>query len=520
MYIITNFKYMPHKITRYGYILDKKLLKESEIIQIRKDLLVKPFKFTKMKYKRTTDDSFPLYQEIGDEIGVPRQYGIEKFGKVEINRLTNYDYPTYNMHYQGKLRPNQEIIVNKVIKGLKTHTGGLLIAGCGSGKTNMAIYIACKFKLKTLFIVHKNFLANQISARIKTFTNKKRVGLIQGKIIDDEHAFVIATVQSLSQKDYDPNIFKNFGMIIIDEVHHMAAKSFSKVFLKYGAKYMLGITAEKQRDDGLYKILNLFLGPILHFEDQKPNDKVIVRSFVFKTSDVENTKLIINRHTQDTDRSTMISNIAKIKTRNRFIYNIILKLYDQGKNILFLSNRLKQISRLEKLLEENEYTKDNVGKYLGMMKQDELQLASTKQIILGTFNMAEEGLDIENLNVIILGTPKSKIRQSVGRILRKEVYEEHPLVIDIRDESEVFNKQFLKRLDYYYKQEYSIYEYYFTDVDVTDVNINDVKMEKFHMYDDEESLTNCLNDFSNDNVADLDNVKLDANQIMNNILFD
>jgi superfamily II DNA or RNA helicase len=489
---------MPHKITRYGYILDKNLLSEDQIFQIKKDLTVKPFKFSKTKYKsKRKDDSFPLYQETGDHIGVPRQYGLGKFGQPEIDKLKSYDYSTHNMKYVGKLRPVQKMIVFKVLKGLREHTGGLLIAGCGSGKTNMAIYIACKLKLKTLFIVHKTFLKNQITARIKTFTNKKRVGTIQGKIVDASPAFVVATVQSLALKEYDSSIFKEFGLIIMDEVHHMAARCFSKTFLKYGAKYMLGITAERNRDDGLYKVLNMFIGPILHFEDQKPNDKVVVRTYWYKSIDVKHCEPIINRYTQDVDRSTMITNVTKIKSRNKFIFQLILKLFDQGKNVLYLSNRLKQIAKLYKALEANEYLEGNVGLYLGGMSESELAESGTKQIILGTFSMAEEGLDIENLNVIILGTPKSKIRQSVGRILRKEVYEEHPIVIDIRDDIEVFGKQYEKRLAYYCRQKYAIYEYYVTD----DVNNVD---EKFKQFDDEQFIVDSLNDFAKDNLLDYD----------------
>ena len=160
----------------------------------------------------------------------------------------------------------------------------------------------------------------------------------------------------------------------------------------------------------------------------------------------------------------MVTNLVHIKRRNRFILKMIEELFDQRKNVLFLSGRLKQVNLFYRLLNQNEYLRGNVGKYIGGMSEDDLADSATKQIILGTYSMAEEGLDIENLNVVILSTPKSAIKQSVGRILRKEIYEEHPIVIDIiDDDNAVFKKQSNTRDIYYKKQHYVIQEFKITD---------------------------------------------------------
>ena len=168
------------KITRFGYIINKNSLSETEIKDVKRDLTVKPFIMGNFG-KFAKDNSFPVYVENGDYIGVPKYYGLEKFGEPDINRLETYKYPVQNMKYVGKLRPIQEKIVANVIKGFNEKRGGLLIAQCGSGKTNMAIYLACHYKLKTLFVVHKTFLKNQIIDRIKSTTNVKNIGVIQGK---------------------------------------------------------------------------------------------------------------------------------------------------------------------------------------------------------------------------------------------------------------------------------------------------------------------------------------------------
>jgi superfamily II DNA or RNA helicase len=470
------------KITRFGYIVNKKILDDETLTTIKKDLTAVPFKMGNFG-KFAKDNKFPLYMENGDFIGIPKYYGLEKFGEPDINRLEVYKYPQFNMEYTGKLRPNQEIIVNKIFKGFDEKKGGLLIAGCGSGKTNMFIYIACKYKLKTLFIVHKTFLKNQVINRIKSTTNIKNVGIIQQKKIETNYPFVVGMVQSLAKIDYDDEIFKDFGMIIIDEVHHMGAKNFSKVYQKMSAKYMLGVSAERERNDGMYKIINWYMGPILHAEEQKPNDMVVVKKFHYKTSNHERIKTITNKFTNEPDRSTMVTNLVHIKRRNRLTLKIIEELFDQGKNILCLSGRLKQVNLFYNLLNKNEYTNGNVGKYIGGMSEDELAKSATKQIILGTYSMAEEGLDIENLNVVILCTPKSAIKQSVGRILRKDVYEEHPIVIDIIDEdNSVFKKQSQPRDTYYQKQHYNIQDFY----------VSDYKQKNYFDWDDTDSIKEAL----------------------------
>lgn len=470
------------KLTRFGYIIEKKSIDEKLLENIKNQLLVKPETFGNYgKFKK--DNRFPMYLENGDYISIPKYFAYDIFGKPKINKIDNFKYEKQDIKYLGLLRPKQEIIVNKIFESFKTTNGGLLVAGCGSGKTNMAIYIACKYKLKTLFIVHKHFLMRQAADRIKSCTNIKEVGIIQGKNVKTDFPIVIGMIQSLCKKDYNDEIFKEFGMIIIDEVHHMGARNFSNFFKKVTTKYMLGISAEKERKDGLYKIINWYMGPIIHEEDQKPNDMVIVKKIYYKTSNHERIKLIKNKYTGDLDRASMISNLMRIKKRTLFVVKLIEELFDLGKNVLFLSERLKHVKLIYSLLDKNEYVVGNVGLYVGGMKSAELKISSTKQIILGTYHMAEEGLDIENLNVVILSTPRSSIKQSVGRILRKEVYEEHPMVIDIIDQdNECFVRQGYTRSRYYVRKEYNIQSFFFSDYENEDCEL----------WDNVEKIRECL----------------------------
>lgn len=472
-YYILKINRMDIKITRFGYIINKKSLSDEMLSEIRNDLSLEPETleaYSKFKKNRV----IKLFLENGDYIGIPKYYGIIKFGCPKLNKLELYNYPKYNMQYIGKLRPNQEKIVENIVQGFNKDRGGILIAGCGSGKTNIAIYLACKYKLKTLFIVHKKFLKNQAIDRIKCFTNVKDIGIIQRNKVEVNYPFVIGMIQSLSKRNYDDLIFRDFGMIIIDEVHHMGARNFSRFFQKSSAKYMLGITAERYRKDGMFKIINWYMGPILHDENQKPNDMVVIKKFYYKTNYPNASQTIINRYTNQADQSSMISALINIKKRNHMILNIILDLFDQGKNILVLTGRLSQIDLFSKILFENIYTRNHVGEYVGKMSEHDLQISSTKQIILATYEMAQEGLDIPELNVVIFATPKKDIQQSLGRILRKEENFEHPIAIDIVDDyNSIYTSKSYFRDKYYYQQKHHVQKYRISDYQIDNYIMSD-----------------------------------------------
>jgi hypothetical protein len=97
----------------------------------------------------------------------------------------------------------------------------------------------------------------------------------------------------------------------------------------------------------------------------------------------------------------------------------------------------------------------SVGYYIGGMKESELKKSESKTIILATFSMAAEALDIKSLTSLLLASPKSDIVQAVGRILREK--HSNPLVIDIIDGHDVFQNQFKKRRAFYNQKNYRIF---------------------------------------------------------------
>ena len=145
----------------------------------------------------------------------------------------------------------------------------------------------------------------------------------------------------------------------------------------------------------------------------------------------------------------------RLKYEQNYIENPHVKPVDQL-HTLILSHNLNVLHYIyNKIVCKNIAS---VGYYVGGMKESELKKSATKQVVLASFSMASEALDIPTLNAEFLITPKTDIVQCVGRILRAKHKSSNPIIYDIKDAHDVFYKQWLKRKAYYKKENYSIIE--------------------------------------------------------------
>jgi superfamily II DNA or RNA helicase len=148
----------------------------------------------------------------------------------------------------------------------------------------------------------------------------------------------------------------------------------------------------------------------------------------------------------------MINELCECPIRTRFIVDHIEPLLVQKRKILVLSDRRGHLEAISRLLK----TTVRWGFYYGGMNQDALKRSESCDVILGTFQMAQEGLDIRGLNTLILASPKSDVVQATGRILRDKPSERThiPLIMDIVDDFSIFSNQSKKRMTYYKKEGY------------------------------------------------------------------
>ena len=433
-----------------GYSILKNELSVEEQIKLREELNVGAY----MPKSIVQQAKFPVYRESPQKMYIPRYYGIKNYGKPSTYKITDGD--DIDLPFNGELRDYQINIVNTFMKSAdKGDGGGLLEVPCGRGKTICALNIISKIKKKTLVIVHKGFLLNQWIERIEQFLPNARIGKIQGQVIDiEDKDIVIGMLQSLSMKDYPCEVFSSFGLTVVDEVHHIAAEVFVRSLFKIVTPYVLGLSATMQRKDGLTKVFKMFLGDIIYKEKRDGNDKVIVKAHTFLTND-EDFNEVKYDYRGNPAYSTMISKLCTYNPRNEYIIKIIIDTLSQNENqqLMILAHNKNLLTYFYKGLEHRGF--DSIGYYVGGMKEKDLKISETKKIIIATYAMASEALDIKTLTTLVMATPKTDVTQSVGRILRTKHIQ--PLVIDIVDNHDLFQNQWRKRLTYYMKENYQVY---------------------------------------------------------------
>ena len=150
----------------------------------------------------------------------------------------------------------------------------------------------------------------------------------------------------------------------------------------------------------------------------------------------------------------MITKLCNFNSRSEFIITVISKelLLKPDQHIILLSHNKSLLNYIFKAIEYRNICQ--VGYYVGGMKEQDLKQSESKKLILATYSMAAEALDIKSLTTLILATPKTDIVQASGRIMRQP--HEQPLIIDIVDTHDIFQKQFAKRKKYYYSNNYKI----------------------------------------------------------------
>ncbi len=323
----------------------------------------------------------------------------------------------------------------------------------------MALRIISLLKVKTLVIVHKGFLLNQWIERIQQFLPDARIGKIQGPYFDiEDKDIVIGMLQSLSMKDYPQEMFKSFGFVCVDECHHISAEVFVRSLFTVVTPYILGLSATMQRKDGLTKVFKQFIGEMIHSEKNDTSAMVEVRGIEYITEDDDFMDVKLD-YRGNPLYSSMISKLCSYNRRTEFILKVLTDVIRENpeQQIIMLSHNKNLLTYIHKAIEHRQHTMTetmSVGYYVGGMKEKDLKISETKTVILATYSMAAEALDIKTLTTLFLLTPKTDVQQAVGRILR--VKHSKPLVVDFVDMHDIFQSQWRKRKQFYTKQNYKI----------------------------------------------------------------
>ena len=437
-----------------GYTIPKNELTIEQQKQIRNDLTIKPFIMGSPMNNSDGGKTFPAYRESSNKFYVPHYYGNEKYGLPKHYKIS--EGTDINVDFAGTLRDYQEPVVNKFINHCNEvkYGGGLLELPCAWGKTSASLYVLSKLRKKTLVIVHKEFLMNQWIERIQQFLPTARIGRIQGPVIDiDDKDIVIGMLQSLSMKDYPTSVFESFGLTIIDEVHHISSEVFSNSLFKLVTKFMLGLSATMNRKDGTTHVFKMFLGEVIFKGKRDEPMNVIVHAIKYEVDDEEFNEVKVD-YRGNPAYSTMISKLCEYNRRSEFILKVLADMLqtNPSQQVMILAHNKNILKYLHDAISHRNIA--TVGYYIGGMKESALKETEGKKVVIATYAMAAEALDIKTLTTLIMATPKTDIEQSVGRILREK--HSNPIVVDIIDSHDLFQNQWRKRKTFYKKENYKI----------------------------------------------------------------
>ena len=367
--------------------------------------------------------------------------------------------------FNGKLNRKQEKAMNDLI----SHETGVLCATTGFGKTVIGAKIISELKTNTLVIVNRNNLLNQWKERLSYFLdiNKKEIGQCGASKENLNGKLDVASFQSLFKKDNLEELVKNYGLVIVDECHHVAAFSFEKVLKSIRSKYVYGLTATPTRKDGWHKIIYMQCGDIrvrVSNKELKQNKEMEHTVIVKKT----NYKYIPSDEQDKILISEILNDMCHNVFRNSMIIEGIKKCVADGRTPIVLTERVEHLKILKEGLDELNIPiviyKGNMGKKKTKEIHDIIKEADENnkpRIILATSSSIGEGFDDSRLDTLFLSMPvswKGRIIQYVGRLHREHEDKEKVVVYDYLDNMKILEKMYNRRLKGYKIAGYEIIE--------------------------------------------------------------
>ena len=367
--------------------------------------------------------------------------------------------------FNGKLSKKQEKAMNDLI----SHETGVLCATTGFGKTVIGAKIISELKTNTLVIVNRNNLLDQWKERLSYFLdiNKKEIGQCGASKENLNGKLDVASFQSLFKKDNLEELVKSYGLVIVDECHHVSAFSFEKVLKAIRSKYVYGLTATPTRKDGWHKIIYMQCGDIrvrVSNKELKQNKEMEHTVIVKKT----NYKYIPNDEKDKILISEILNDMCHNVFRNSLIIEDIKKCVADGRTPIVLTERVDHLKILKENLEELDIPvviyKGNMGKKKTKEIQDIIKEADENnkpRIILATSSSIGEGFDDSRLDTLFLTMPvswKGRIIQYVGRLHIEHEDKEKVIVYDYLDNMKILEKMYNRRLKGYKIAGYEIIE--------------------------------------------------------------
>lgn len=396
-----------------------------------------------------------LYKERDGKIYVPRNIPIypQKAVKIVDKRV---DGKEIKLESKIVLRDDQV----PAVAALAEANDGILNAGCGKGKSVMALEAISRVGRPALILVHKEFLMTQWANHIKNWFGVEP-GYVQGGVFKWEgYPIVVGMLQTIyARRDNLPAGFReNFGIIISDEVHRVSAPTWSSVIEMFPAKRRWGLSATLNRSDGLEIIFKSHIGDVIY---QLLGTNLQPKVYAIKTG-IEVYQGAFDMRNGKLNTAKLTTYLTTIPERNKKILGYLVSAARSGRKILVLSERVEHVKYLKQAFDHN--TKEEgfeTRMYIGGMEaENRTEAEENADILFATTQMAKEALDIPALDTLFLVTPQGSeitTEQAVGRIARSFEGKKTPMVVDFIDEFLPYCKALWgKRVKVYRKMELQI----------------------------------------------------------------
>ncbi|HQR80962.1 MAG TPA: DEAD/DEAH box helicase family protein, partial [Actinomycetota bacterium] len=367
---------------------------------------------------------------------------VEEAGsRVEIEDL-RVSGDSQNFTLDLDLQPVQRSAVDDVLQ----HDLGLLVAPPGSGKTVMACAVVAARGVSTLVLVDRKTLADQWRRQIQALFGVKPGQLGGGRskltgLID------IAMLQTLARRPDTGEKVANYGLVVVDECHHVPAAAFEAAVRTIPARYWLGLTATPYRRDGLNDLIGFQLGPVRHTlrladpdtlegaSSDRPRPVLIVHPTQFQIEEPIDLSV-------PGAMASIHGALAADDARNEQILRDVLDAHDRGRHCLVLAQRTAHVDHLAASLVQQGLDpvvlKGGMGARERATASERLvpEAGGPALLVVATGHFVGEGFDCPALDTLFLAGPvsfKGRLIQYAGRILRASPGKQTAEVHDYHD---------------------------------------------------------------------------------------
>jgi len=363
---------------------------------------------------------------------IPQDYEV-----VDKREAIKADFPKFKFD----LRESQKAVYDEL------NDNAIINAWVSWGKTFTGLAIAGKLGLKTLVVTHTVPLRNQWAKEVEKVYGFKP-SIIGSGSFDTSGPVVIGNTQTLYRNI--PEIRHIFGTVILDEMHHVSSPTFSKIIDTNYARYKIGLSGTIERKDGKHVVFRDYFG---HNVFKPPKENFMAPSVHILHSEVR---------FMDGAKIPWANRVTALGNNEEYRHTVALTAAAyaaKGHKVLVVSDRVHFLKACAELAGEDaicvtgEVSHEDREKYMSEIRNGK------KKILFGTQAIFSEGISLNNLSCLILGTPINNeplLTQLIGRVIRKEENKRDPVIVDIHLKGNTARKQASNRMGHYMKQGYAI----------------------------------------------------------------